>query len=115
MSRTKSASRGVLETVPREMRVNGKTAVVESDTTLVPAPSLDALAATIRHEHDLTARAGQKMLEHAVLCGDALREAKTRVETGGWYRWLDENVSFGRQTAAFYLKASFYADLANQT
>lgn len=103
-----------LKIIPREMRIAGKQTLVESETTLVPAKTLDALAATARHEHELVVSAGQKMLAHAVLCGDALREAKARVKRGEWMRWIEENANFNRSTASFYMRASFYVDLLRE-
>lgn len=96
--------------------VNGRTRPIENggQTSLAPARSLDALAATIRHEHDLVVKAGQKMLDHAVLCGEALLEAKPRVPKGTWQGWLDENVSFARSTANFYMRCAAYVDLLRE-
>lgn len=103
-----------LEVIPREMRIAGKQTVVESDATLVPAPSLEALAATVRHEHQLVLNAGQKMIDHAIICGTTLSQAKTRVKYGEWRRWLAENcdVSFG--TAALYMRMSCHVELLRE-
>lgn len=103
-----------LQVIPREMRVGNKTAVVESDTTLIPVRSLDALAKTVRHEHQLVVNAGQKLLEHAVLCGDALVEAKSRVKKGEWQRWVDDNLPMSRHTANFYMRASVHVDVLRE-
>lgn len=102
-----------LEVVPTEMRIAGRQTVVESDTTLVPAPSLDAIAATVRHEHDLVIRASQKLLEHIALCGDALREAKQRIPRGEWLNWLG-TARITKDQASLYMRASLHADVLRE-
>ena len=43
-------------------------------------------------------------------CGAALIEARAQVEDGGWYRWLDENVTFTAWTAAQYMRVAHHRD-----
>ena len=49
-------------------------------------------------------QAAQTALEHAMLCGDALTEAKTAVPHGEWAGWLESNTAVSVRSAQRYMK-----------
>lgn len=63
---------------------------------LVPeesAPTLDELAATARHEHQLAEGSALGLLHHAIACGEALNSARSLVAPGDWMDWCETNVA----------------------
>jgi len=52
---------------------------------------LDALAAHIREEHDLTISGVKQGMVHALRVGELLIEAKNLLEHGQWLPWLQKN------------------------
>src|SRR5438132_8845685 len=52
------------------------------------AADLDALAKTVRSEHQLVASAATSMIEHALAAGAALLAAKAALPHGQWLPWL---------------------------
>lgn len=91
----------------------GKTTQVElSRSDIEPAPTLDELAATIRHEHDACLGAARTTVEHAIRAGEALLQARDLTKpTGQWMSWLRENFPKHRTAAYNYMRLAAYRDL----
>lgn len=45
-------------------------------------------------------------LDHAVRCGQALREAEAQLPAGYWAPWVEEHLSFGVDTAQIYMRVA---------
>lgn len=67
-------------------------------------PSLDRLAKVANTELSRAHEAGKSMLEHAVKCGQALREAKDQLEHGQWIPWVAEHFEGSLSTAEHYMR-----------
>jgi hypothetical protein len=67
------------------------------------ASVLDELAQRIEAEHDAAAIALQSALAHAIVAGELLIEAKSKVRHGQWLIWLVANCSIPKRTAAHYM------------
>jgi len=65
---------------------------------------LVALAAGIRAEHQATAAALRRGLEHAMAAGELLIEAKTLVKHGEWLPWLRDHCALSDRTARLYTR-----------
>ena len=63
---------------------------------------LPTLAGAIVDAHEQCASAMRDGLQHALVAGRLLQEAKARVEHGHWLAWLDENCGFSRRLAQMY-------------
>lgn len=85
-------------------------------TAVASQASLSTLAETARREHGLAIRAGESMLLHAIHAGEALLEARSQVEEGGWGRWLTANFPATDRTAKQYMRIARGKDavLANK-
>jgi len=70
--------------------------------------SLEDLAATINSEHNLAYRATLDALTHAILCGEALIEARTNVPDGEWLRWVADNLHIGSGALHRYVRLATY-------
>lgn len=75
------------------------------------APSLDSLADAIRREHAaaqeglaLAKEHGRASVQHAIHCGELLRQAKKSVGHGAWRLWLQEHIGFSARTATGYMQ-----------
>ena len=66
-------------------------------------PVLNQLARRIRDAHQAVRAATANALAAALDAGDALIEAKTRVETD-WEGWVEKNCRFGASTARLYMQ-----------
>lgn len=77
--------------------------IANSRTTLT---SLVDLATGIVHEHQLVAMAVRDGLHHAILAGNLLNEAKTKVGHGGWLDWLRGGCHLSERTAQAYMRAA---------
>lgn len=71
---------------------------------------LVVLAATINREHSLAYQKAIEALEHAILCGEALIEARDAVPEGQWLRWVDENLNLSTGTLHRYIRVATYKD-----
>lgn len=63
-----------------------------------------SLAETINTEYRLANENAKSAVTHAINCGKALIEAKKQCKHGEWLSWLEENVTFSRQTVDNYVK-----------
>lgn len=77
---------------------------------VVTTPTLDELAATINREHELVVAAGESIVHHAILAGEALSEVKARLAWGEWETWLEKHFPKGIDTAYHYLRFAAYKD-----
>ncbi len=68
------------------------------------------LAGIINREHSLAYRAALDALEHAILCGEALIEARERVAEGSWLKWVDDNLNISTGTLHRYVRLATYKD-----
>lgn len=73
---------------------------------VVDGVSLEELAATANHAHEMVERTAQEMFGWAVAAGEALVVAKARVPRGGWYGWVQDNFRGSHWTAAMYMRLS---------
>jgi Protein of unknown function (DUF3102) len=73
---------------------------------IIGSNSLPELAHRINEEHAAVARAVTSALEHAILCGKLLCEAKEKIDQHGkWLPWLETNCpSLPRRTASHYMR-----------
>ena len=53
--------------------------------------SLTGLAQRINDAHAACEASARTTVENAITCGQALIEAKSKIEHGGWLTWLEEN------------------------
>jgi hypothetical protein len=65
---------------------------------------LPELAARIRAEHDATAIAMQRGVDHAMAAGDLLIEAKAQLKHGQWLPWLRDHCAMSERTAQLYMR-----------
>ena len=72
--------------------------------------SLDALASTANHEHELCESAEATALQHALRAGDALNAAHAEVGKRGWRTWVAEFFSGSDTTANRYMRLAHYRD-----
>lgn len=83
-------------------------------TITMSAPSepamLEELADTVNREHRLVEQAVSAALGHAIKAGEALLQARERVPTGDWQRWLKDNVDFSYPTATNYVRLAQHRD-----
>jgi hypothetical protein len=64
------------------------------------------LAARIRAEHEATATALRRGVEHAMAAGDLLIEAKAQLKHGQWLPWLVEHCAMSERTAQLYIRTA---------
>jgi Protein of unknown function (DUF3102) len=64
------------------------------------------LAARIRVEHEATATALKRSVEHAMAAGDLLIEAKAQLKHGQWLPWLTEHCALSERTAQLYMRTA---------
>jgi hypothetical protein len=64
------------------------------------------LAPEIERLHQAAAEATAHAYERLVACGRALMRAKERVGYGGWGKWVEANLCFGRTQADKYITAA---------
>lgn len=74
--------------------------------------SLEDLAGTANREHAAAEDAARTWLEHAVAAGSALLEARSRVEPGGWARWVEDNIEFSYTTIREYMRVAKHPEQA---
>ena len=67
---------------------------------------LPELAARIKEEHEATAVALQRGLEHALAAGKMLIEAKALLKHGQWLPWLAEHCAMSERTAQAYMQVA---------
>ena len=72
----------------------------------VPEISLATLAERIRTEHTAVSTALNQSLAHAMAAGDALIEAKEKVQHGQWLPWLKDNCAISDRTAQLYMRVA---------
>jgi DNA modification methylase len=76
--------------------------------------SLADLAARIRQEHEASAAAMKRSLEHAIAAGKLLNEAKAQLKHGQWLPWLREHCRVPERTATLYMRlAKHFGEIGN--
>jgi Protein of unknown function (DUF3102) len=66
--------------------------------------SLTDLAARIKAEHQASANAMQRGVEHAIRVGELLIEAKDKISHGQWLPWLTEHCAMSERTSQLYMR-----------
>jgi hypothetical protein len=69
------------------------------------------LAVRIEREHLLALAAARSAIDHAVRCGQLLREAKRRIAHGAWIGWLSANTGLTPRVAQNYMKIAANAPI----
>ena len=86
-----------------------------SPAPLAPQPPasnrLPVLAHELEAEHQAAREAARSSMQHALRCGELLKEAKRLVGHGAWEAWVRANCSFSPRTARVYM--GLQARLAN--
>jgi hypothetical protein len=82
--------------------------VPDNKVTVLPPSNLPALAVKINNEHREFIKAAQSAVTRSIACGEALIEAKVKVEAeqgprGYWLRWLRENTILAERTAQIHM------------
>jgi Protein of unknown function (DUF3102) len=67
------------------------------------------LAARIRAEHEASAVAMKRGLEHAINAGRLLIEAKEQLKHGQWLPWLEEHCAMSERSAQLYMRLARHA------
>lgn len=76
----------------------------------IAPPRLDQLAASIRQHHQTVLDSLRRTLESAIVCGEALAEAKQMIPAGMWLSWLAENVSMDWSSARLYIRIAHFRE-----
>jgi hypothetical protein len=87
-------------------------AMTTTATHVALAASGDPLAAitgtdravAIRREHEAAQDAQGRAVQHALRCGDLLREAREHIAHGQWEMWVEESCKFSARTARAYMQ-----------
>ena len=76
--------------------------------SLARSNSLVDLAHRIKIEHEATAVAMQRGLDHAIRAGELLIEAKAHpdIKHGQWLPWLEEHCAMSVRTAQLYMRVA---------
>lgn len=72
--------------------------------------TLDQLAEALRSQNTLVASTGRTLLRQAIIAGEILLEARSRVTPGKWIAWL-ETVGIHRRQAARYMELARDQDI----
>lgn len=72
--------------------------------------SLGKLAEEINAEHRACETAATAALEHAMIAGELLSEAKSRLPHGEWGAWIKENFAGSDRTARAYMRVHAHRD-----
>ncbi len=72
--------------------------------TLPAKVGLPELAGEIRREHEAVEAGIRATVIAAIRCGELLTEAKSKVQHGEWYSWLESNFPSTPQTATGYMR-----------
>jgi Protein of unknown function (DUF3102) len=83
-------------------RLDQRQRAVDQPTELTRSNSLIELAARIRAEHEAVGGA----LQHAVVAGELLIEARSKVTHGDWLPWLEANCEMSERTAQAYMRVA---------
>lgn len=85
--------------------------VAEGDV-LPPSATLDELIHHANYQHELVGEALGQALQHVILAGAALNEARNNhVAFKGWEAWVEENFDGGHTVASHYMRIYEYRDL----
>jgi ribosomal protein L20 len=76
----------------------------------VSTVTLGELAVTINREHGLAYQSALDALQHAILCGQALIEARATVPDGEWLRWVDDNLDISAAAIHRFVRIATYRD-----
>jgi hypothetical protein len=77
---------------------------------MTTATTLTDLATTINSEHALAYRAALDALQHAILCGEALIEARATIPDGQWMRWVDNHLDMSMAAIQRYTRIATYRE-----
>lgn len=66
------------------------------------------LVERINEQHRLAVGSVTTMLEHAINCGNLLREVQIRLHHGEWGKWLEENFEASDRTAQQYMQVAHH-------
>jgi hypothetical protein len=66
--------------------------------------SLLDLGAQVKAQHEASVAASKRLVEHAMVAGDLLIEAKAQLKHGEWLPWLTEHCSISDRTARLYMR-----------
>ncbi len=84
---------------------------IDADVFATPEhETMIALADEIRREHALAISSASEAVEHAIKCGQLLREAKASVGHGAWADWLAANFPKSERTARNYMRLAEQKD-----
>jgi Protein of unknown function (DUF3102) len=75
-----------------------------NDLTL--SNSLVDLAARINTEHEAAGKALKRSLQHAMVAGELLCEAKAQLKHGQWLPWLKDHCQIPERTARLYMRVA---------
>src|ERR1041384_2005408 len=76
------------------------------------AQTLDALAATVRREHEACLAAVRTTFDHAVRAGEALLKVRDLLlPTGQWTKWLEDRFPMHKSQAYAYMRVATYQQL----
>lgn len=73
--------------------------------------TLARLAVTVNREHVLVAEAVASAVEHAILAGEALLQAREQLAPNTWTSWVRENLSCSPELARMYVRVAFNSEL----
>lgn len=82
------------------------TAAVEIRDRISPE-RLAALGEIVEREHALAQDAARQALTHVIQAGEALREARTAVDSGAWNQWCERH-GLGERRARDYIRIATY-------
>jgi hypothetical protein len=78
-------------------------------TTASVATRLEELGEAVQREYGLAQEALSAGVQHAILCGEALLEARSHVPKGGWEQWVTE-CGLSTRAAAEAMRFAFYKE-----
>lgn len=67
-------------------------------------PNLDNIRGQLEEEHRLATDMANQAMQHAIKCGEYLREVKTQLPHGQFQEWIAEHCSFSVRTAQGYMR-----------
>src|SRR5690348_3455939 len=105
----RALARLITTTPPKEKPT--MTDTTTTDTDITRSNSLTDLAARIRTEHEATAMALKRGIQHAISAGGMLIQAKTQLKHGAWLPWLQDHCDIPERTARLYMRLAGNRDI----
>ncbi len=84
-------------------------------TLLEDGPNLDSLRDTANNEHQLVVTAAGEMIQHALVAGHALIQARELVPYGQWMQWVEHEFVGSVSNANFYRRLAMNEALVLQS